>query len=388
MLKKYSLYLLLLISAAVFSQEESDSTKANFWKDHFELNGYVKFMQSFSGDGAGEIYDQSLWHNRLNSKVFFNSNHEITLELRNRVMYGEAVRLNPTMKSALGFDAGIVDLSFVAGENDKFLYSGIIDRFYYEGVSGNWEWSLGRQRINWGINSYFNANDIFNAFTFTDFDYQERPGSDAVRVQKYFKKGSDIEVAGAMYADNSFVIGAKYGFNLWDYDFQVLAGKYYSDFVLGGGWAGNIKNVGFKGEVAYFIEEDAQAGAGSVSLSGEYMFESGKFVGIGGLYSSGGVSGNVDVSTSLLAFQTSAKNLMPTRWSAMLTYGGELNDLSSFSIVGLYMPEVDFVLLMPSLTYSMAQNFDLSIHMINVAGIVDGDWLGLANGFVRANYSF
>lgn len=388
MLRRFSSFLLLLISSLAFSQDQVDSTKSTFWKDHFQLNGYVKFMQSFSGDQEGNIYDQSLWHNRLNSKLFINSNHEIALELRNRVFYGEAVGINPEMKSWLGFDNGAVDLSYVAGQNDKFLYSGIIDRFYYKGVSGNWEWSVGRQRINWGINTYFNANDIFNAFTFTDFDYEERPGSDAARVQKYFKNGSDLEVAAALYSDTSYVVGAKYGWNKWDYDFQVLLGKYYSDYVVGGGWAGNIKNIGFKGEVAYFLSEDDQEGAGSISFSGEYLFNNGKFLGIGGLYSSGGVSGNVDVSSSLLAFQTSAKNLMPTRWSNMVTFGGELNDLSSFAIVGLYMPEVDFMLIMPSLTYSMAQNFDLSIHMINVAGVVDGDWIGLANGFVRANYSF
>ena len=35
------------------------------------------------------------------------------------------------------------------------------------------------------MNLVWNPNDLFNAFSFVDFDYEERPGSDALRIQKY-----------------------------------------------------------------------------------------------------------------------------------------------------------------------------------------------------------
>ena len=179
---KVFVFLQIIFFATVIAQNDN---KPSYLKDHFEFNGYVKFMQTFSGDLDGNIYDQSLWHNRFNTKYRINNHHEISLELRNRIMYGEAIKLDNSLKSFLDLDKGIADLSLVGGENDKFLYSGIIDRFYYKGVYGNWEWSIGRQRINWGINTFFNANDLFNAFNLTDFDYEERPGSDAMRIQKY-----------------------------------------------------------------------------------------------------------------------------------------------------------------------------------------------------------
>ena len=65
------------------------------------------------------------------------------------------------MSTLLDLDGGIVDLSYVTGEANSFLYSTIIDRFWYKGYYKKWEWSIGRQRINWGINTYWNANDIF-----------------------------------------------------------------------------------------------------------------------------------------------------------------------------------------------------------------------------------
>jgi len=184
----------LIVLSAVFMligyNLTAQSDSASYWKKHFDVNGYVKFMQTFSGDMEGEIYDQSLWHNRFNLK--FNSQTknggtELYLESRNRMFYGEAVQINSFMKDTLAKDAGFLDLSFSAGDERSFLYGGTFDRLWYKGYYKSWEWSLGRQRINWGINSYWNANDLFNAFTFTDFDYEERPGSDALRIQKIFK---------------------------------------------------------------------------------------------------------------------------------------------------------------------------------------------------------
>ena len=383
---KVFIFLQVLFYANAIAQNEN---KPSYLKDHFELNGYVKFMQTFSGDLDGNIYDQSLWHNRVNTKYRINNHHEILLELRNRIMYGEAVKLDNSLKSFLDLDKGIADLSLVGGENDKFLYSGIIDRFYYKGVYGDWEWSIGRQRINWGINTFFNAKDLFNAFNLTDFDYEERPGSDAIRIQKYFKNGNDLELAGAIYGDTSIVGALKYGWNFKNYDLQVLAGKYYEDYVFGGGWAGNIKNWGFKGEVSYFISDSKSAKqAASVSVSGEYILKNGKFISVGTLYSANGLRGGSSVTTSLLSFQTSAKNLMPTQWTGMLTFGGQLKELSNFAIVFLYMPEVKLGLLMPSISYSMAQNWDISLFMINVAGVMSGEPIAFANGFFRMKYSF
>ena len=66
---------------------------------------------------------------------------------------------------------------------------------------------------------------FFNAFTFTDFDYEERPGSDAVSIQKYFNNGSDVEVALSINRDTAFVAATKYSWNYWNYDFQIL-GEY------------------------------------------------------------------------------------------------------------------------------------------------------------------
>ena len=382
--------ILVLLFFSFLSVLSQDSIP--FWKKHSELTGYLKFMQSFNGDVDGTIYDQSLWHNRMNTKLFNYSEKgglELYLEVRNRIFYGEGIRDNYLMANALDIDQGIMDLSFLIGEETSFLFSGIVDRLWYKGFYKDWEWSCGRQRINWGINTYWNANDIFNAFTFTDFDYEERPGSDAVRVQRYFSNGSDVEVAASIDLDTSIIIASKYSWNFRKYDFQLIGGIYHDDFVFGGGWAGGIKNWGFKGEANYFLNSyNKDLSTGSISMSGEYLLKNNSFFGLGGLYSSNGIANEVDVSTSLLVFQTSAKSLMPTRWSTMGTLGGEINGLTNYALVFVFMPGVNYALFMPSVSRSVAQNTDLSFHMITIGGFLKDDLLFSANGFIRAKWSF
>ena len=104
------------------------------------------------------------------------------------------------------------------------LFNRTIDRASAEYNGGKWDITLGRQRINWGINTVWTPNDIFNTFNYFDFDYEEeRPGSDAARVQYAFTPSSTIELAVSPGKPANQNIGAvMYRFNKWNYDFQGI----------------------------------------------------------------------------------------------------------------------------------------------------------------------
>mgnify|MGYP004248135439 CR=1 FL=1 len=73
------------------------------------------------------------------------------------------------------------------------------------------------------------------------------------------------------------------------YDFQFLLANYYDDIALGGGWAGNIKNAGFKGEITYFISDESYINnSTSLSTSIDYSFTNGLYILGSYLYNSNG----------------------------------------------------------------------------------------------------
>ena len=85
---------------------------------------------------------------------------------------------------------------------DQMVFHIMIDRLYLQWNDDSWQFKVGRQRINWGVNLAWNPNDIFNAYSLYDFDYEERPGTDALRFQKFIGYAGGYEIA-IKIADNS-----------------------------------------------------------------------------------------------------------------------------------------------------------------------------------------
>jgi len=177
-------YLLIgLLPLAGLSQE----TGSKSWKDKVQLKGYVKNMQSFQMVDLNYISHSNLIHNRLNLRIYPAKSFAIGVEVRNRVFTGDQVQLQPGFSNNVDFDNGLVDLSWLWLNESGIAGLTQIDRGWVKWSNDQWDVTIGRQRINWGLNAFWNSNDLFNTFNLVDFDYEERPGSDAIRVQRFFK---------------------------------------------------------------------------------------------------------------------------------------------------------------------------------------------------------
>lgn len=364
MLRKLLYITFILLTNLTFGQDEdTSSTEKSKLKDKIEFGGYIKYMNINQFATINDIYTDNLLHNRLNFKYFPNSNWTFSLELRNRIFYGETMKLNPGFAESIGLDQGEVDMSWNLIEKKSLLFNTTIDRANIEFNKGKWNIRAGRQRINWGINMAWNPNDLFNAYNFVDFDYQERPGTDALRIQYYNKPMSQIEVAvrPSDHIDKS-VMAARYMFNKKGYDFQFIAGHYYHDIAAGFGWAGNIKKIGFKGEGTYFHPKDNfedTAGVVVSSVSFDYTFDKGIYINLSGFYNSAGSSGG-NFTQALSSYSTlSAKNLLPTEFATFINVAGAFNPIFSGGMSIMYLPDIQGLFLIPTLATSIKENWDL-----------------------------
>ena len=166
---KFFLFFLLIVCCIELQGQEK--------KTEFTLGGYITYLPSYlEFERSNEIDFQKnhLIHNRLNIRGYIKDNFSIGLELRNRVLFDEG-RFND--------DDGYFDLSHYFVNDSKFKIHSMIDRIWLKYQKEKIEISIGRQRVNWGINTIWNSNDLFNAYNFIDFDYIERPGSDVIRFQ-------------------------------------------------------------------------------------------------------------------------------------------------------------------------------------------------------------
>ncbi len=338
----------------------------------WSLSGYIKNMQTliFFNDAypdlrQGVLVDtflqDNLIHNRLNFRWEMADGLNLRADLRSRVFYGDLVKANPNYADAIDdVNNDYFDLSLVLLDENAWVAHTMIDRLYLEYFDGPWEVRLGRQRINWGISTVWNPNDIFNAFSFTDFDYEERPGSDALRVKYYTGFASSVELAVRMFDDfDEAAIAGMWKFNTGTYDIQILGGYDRNFLVAGGGWAGNLDDAGLKGELTYFHPlEEEQNNAFAATAGIDYSFENSLYLNVGYLYNSSG-STNTSV-TRLFEFELSARNLYPYRHAIFSQVSYPFTPLLNGGVALIYSPvDVHALFMNPTLTLSAAENWDI-----------------------------
>ncbi len=336
------------------------------FKDYIGISGYVKYLNQTTVAGKNKLLNDNILHNRLNLKGFLGENFEIRIELRNRLFYGDNVKSNPLLSSQLEKDDGLVDMSWNIIDGKAVIFNTKIDRAYLNFYKGKFNIKLGRQRINWGITNLWNPNDLFNAYNFLDFDYEEKPGSDALRVEYTTGDMSNLDFAyrPAKTFDKT-TVALLFKFNKWNYDFQILGANFKKDLALGLGWAGAIKGVGFKGEATFFQSRkyfDKARGTLATSIGLDYSFKDGIYTNIGFLFNSDGINQVVPITgNQVLSGTLSPKNLMPTKYSFFAQAQKSFGPAWAVNISALYGAGMHLFAVIPNISYAIKENWDIDL---------------------------
>jgi hypothetical protein len=240
-----------------------------------------------------------------------------------------------------------------------------IDRAYLSFTHNNLEVIAGRQRINWGTNLVWNPNDIFNTFNYFDFDYVERPGCDALKMQYYTGMASSVQLAWKVDSDNKHTIAGMYRFNKWNYDFQLLGGVMRDDIVVGAGWSGDIKGAGFNGEATWFVPYEIPKGSDHYSVlvasaGANYTFPNSLYIHASAIYNSDGTTGKAYTGNAIIIDRDiSAKTLTPSRMEIFGEVAYQITPLIRGTMAGIINPYDGSAFVGPSVDISLTDNIGL-----------------------------
>jgi hypothetical protein len=358
-----SLTLLLLYSfVTAVAQEPVASKGEKSWR----LSGYVKDMGSFVTPRTGQKWiTNNLFHNRNNFRWNISNSFTFGLEERNRFYAGDLYGNIPEYMDFIAYDNGLVNLSWNISEGNSHLFNASIDRLWLDFTHEKLQVTLGRQRINWSQTFVWNPNDLFNTYSYFDFDYEEKPGSDALRLQYFSSPSSRAEITMKADHDRKVTVAGLYRFNRWSYDFQWLAGFYRQrDLVVGLGWSGQIVKGGFRGELTGFRSLENISDSSWVFLASvayDYTFRNSLFIQFEGFYNS-----NSTNSLKILVHQFNsslldAKNPFLNGVSLFYNIAYPLSPLVSLSFATIYNPSNRIYFLLPTVTWSLLNNLDLSV---------------------------
>lgn len=363
------------------------------------LKGYVKGMTTMQTIGDdGEIAIENLVHNRFDVNWYISDKLTFTAGLRNRIIIGNNVSLIPGYADYVSRDFGYFDLSWVWADNNSWIGLSQLDRLTFDYTAGNLQITLGRQRINWGQTFVWNPNDLFNTYSYFDFDYEEKPGSDALRLQYYIGQSSKLELSTSLNSESQLTSVLLYRLNTKGYDIQFLGGMYtQTDYVLGGGFSGSIAGGGFSGEFTYFHpmeNEDDEGGKVTATLHYDYTFKSSLNLQFETLYNGFGAENFESGIADILFQDLNPKNLFPTRLAFFGSGAYDVSPLFRVMLAGMYGPEGNFLYVGPTLTYSISNSMELAGigQYYSMDEVEDSEGNALVNTgtaiFVRFKWSF
>ncbi|NLE35055.1 MAG: hypothetical protein GX622_08130 [Bacteroidales bacterium] len=355
------------------------------------VGGYTSWLHMAIFEKPSEPWiNSSMLHNRLNFKAYAGSKVTFALELRNRFVTGDMVALDPSYVSNLSADAGWADLSWNISKGSSYVMNAMIDRAYIDFTAGQLQVRAGRQRINWSQALVWNPNDLFNTYSFFDFDYVERPGSDALRFIYSTGPSSAVEAAVKVDGSNRITAAALGRFNIFNTDLQFLAGVTDDEyFTAGTGLSGAIGSVSVRGEATLFAPLKGAEGEkyNFLATIGVDKTFSDKVTALAQVMYS---SNPVDISSfnELYGGGLTARQLAFSEFSAAGQITCTPFPLLSLSLSGIWFPDLDGFYAGPSVDFSLAENVDFTFLWQHFKSTLANEETKINLGFIRIRYSF
>ena len=364
----------------------------------YEIGGYVKYLFSTSEfPFVPERLNDHLIHARLNSRWYPAEPLRVGLDVRMRAFYGGSVEKFPGYLNFVKSHHDFSQLDAVLWNTKKSLGYAQVDRLWLDYSSGNLEATIGRQRIAWGTALVWNVIDLFNPQSILDFDYEEKPGADALRLQYYTGAVSKVEFSlKPGKTKNSTIAAGLFSVNVYAYDFYGLVGVRNNRWVAGGAWAGDMHGAGFRGEfllsgVPPLTQRLANpfyssSPAFSAALSADYTFSNSLYLHTEALFNSNGKTRNAG-----LFYQQAlqAGLLSPARWSVFQEVSYDISPLVRGSMFGIYNPTDRSAVLVPQLTWSVQSNLDFTAIAFFATGKHFSEWGDYGTSvFGRVKFSF
>lgn len=389
---------LIMVSAFTVTGYSQDAGSGDYGADTgtgksgwLTAGGYASWLHMSMFDRPSDNWvNTGMLHNRLNFKAYAGSRFTFTLEARNRFVTGDMVKLDPAYITGLSADQGWADLSWNISEGSSYVLNMMVDRAYIDFTAGNLQLRAGRQRINWSQALIWNPNDIFNTYSFFDFDYVERPGSDALRLTWSTGPASSVEAAVKSDSHGRITAAALGRFTLLNTDLQFLAGVTDDDyFTAGTGWSGAIGSFSVRGEATLFTPLDGTEGEKSnfIATLGIDRAFSDKVTALAQVMYSNNPA-DLDGFTDLYGGGLTARQLAFSEFSAAAQVAYTPVPLVSVSVSAIWFPDLDGFYAGPSVDISLAENVDLTVLWQHFNSTFGEEETRINLAFMRIRYSF
>jgi hypothetical protein len=191
-----------------------------------------------------------------------------------------------------------IDLSGTLVDDDGFVYEHSLYRGYISAKTDLVDFDLGRQQIPWGVGRFFTPTDVFNPFNFSQVEWDERQGVDAVNLKKrvgdykinyvYTPRGKRLHPSRHM---------AKITRDIQGYEVSLLGGTIAKNEAIGYDLQGNVGDAVLRSEFIFQNAENEKDFA-QFLIDMDYRFKNGVYALLEYYYNGRGKSDSRDYEIS------------------------------------------------------------------------------------------
>ena len=372
----HSRKLLLAVVPAFFTclaQAESQT-------DSVKFSGYFKSILGRSETVVGPTETYTISLNRLRLQLLGTLAEKLAVDIQydNEVLLGSYIdtpqfRMQREAPSAQYWDAesGYLENSRAHGRHRLYRASMTFS-------SGYTDIKFGRQRVAWGTGRFWSPLDILNPIAPTRLEREERPGVDALLVEREFGPLSQASFVYAPQHDRRDAsAAARFHGNFRKVDYSLVWGKFGQDHMLGIDIATQLGNAGIRSEVTYTRPERGEAYR-RVLLGIDYAFANTLTLSAEWFYNGRGATDKADYDFNGLfagRVQSLARNYTG------LYAGYEITPLlkwNNYVVLNLNDRSRYFA---PSLAYSVRENLEWTVGVQQFGGAAGSEFGRMPNFF-------
>ncbi len=354
-----------------------------------ELSGYYKnlLISSKTQPLFGMTESYLLDINRLRLKLAGELNESVAFDIQydNEVFLGnyldttEFLSLLKNRQPDAYFD---FDSRYIENKNGYGIHR--LYRAYLDLSLAEVDLRFGRQRIAWGTAMLWNPMDILNPFNPIQLERQEREGVDAILMDWNYNALSRVSLVYAKL-QSSESKAMRWRSNQKGFDLSLMAGRFHGNTVVGFDFAGQIAEIGVRGEITQTDSANARGFTRAV-IGADYTFVNTLSFNIEIYYNGQGVAdpASYEFNRRLTGeMQSLARRYLGGSLGYDIT---PLLQWHSYLIINL---DDDSVFFAPSLLYSLTDNIEVSMGVQAFNGGVGTEYGLLENlYFVQLQWFF
>lgn len=232
----------------------------------FDISGYIYVLPTYQrlSNSVDFLYpendiDKDVWLGltKVRLRPVFYLWEDARIEAASETIFEYSKFDNPLFTDNTFYSRHAVKMEWIISDTENFKIVELIDRLFFKQTFDDFEFTLGRQRINWGVGRIWQPTDLLHPINPANYAKIEKTGADALSFKYFFGSFTDAEIIVNFQEQFKYYNYAlRLRTNFTPFDVSAILGYFDNDPNMGFDLTGNVFDAGVRAEGIYIYDSE------------------------------------------------------------------------------------------------------------------------------------